>query len=253
MTGAGREGVEHACGEDESEGQSLVARCQVGIMPMEQLVADAHHSNTLACIAKGLRTRDEQHVVVGIAGYSRLIRRLEGHAEVLAEIHSEIGKVLHDDGIVLRSQLTNGAQLVLRQAHPRGVVGVAIDDGTDVALAKIALDFRSQPLTTIVVDIEGLVLHALNLQLHLLHGKAGIDEEDGVLLLVGLRTGEERGKGTLHGAYNRHAALGVDIDADECLDEARSLLFQFWIALNIRILRSNAVLQGTDLCLHAHA
>ena len=89
------------------------------------------------------------------------------------------------------------------------------------------------------------------MQLHFLHGEARVDEQHGVFLRVGLRTSQKRRKSTLHRAYHRNAALGGNVDADKRLHEARSLLFQLGIALNVRILRSNAVLKRLDLRLYA--
>lgn len=56
MAGTAGEGIEHAGGENESEGQSLVTLCQVVVMAMEQLIADTGDTNALASIAEGLRT-----------------------------------------------------------------------------------------------------------------------------------------------------------------------------------------------------
>ena len=221
-------------------------------MAVEELVADAHHTDALAGIREGLGAADEEHIVVCIARHRGLVGRLKRHTQVLAEVHSEVGQVFHHDGVILRRQLADGLQLALREAHPRGVVGVGIDDGADIALLEVALQLAAQLRAAEVIDVEGLVVHTLHLQLHLLHGEARVDEQHGVLLLRGLRTGEERSEGALHGTRHRHTALGGDIHADESLHEARCLPFEFGIALNVRIRVGDAVLQGFDLGIDTH-
>ena len=106
---------------------------------MEQLVRDARHTDALTGIAECLGTGDEQDVVVCIVGYRWLIGCLERFAEVLAEVHGEVGKVFHDDDIILGGQFTDGLQFLFRHANPGRIVGVGVDDGADVALAEIAL------------------------------------------------------------------------------------------------------------------
>ena len=142
---------------------------------------------------------------------------------------------------------------MLRQTDPGGVVGVGVDDGTDAAALQVAFELRAELLAAIVVDVERLVAHALHLQLHLLHGEAWVDEQHGVLRLVGLRAGEERCKRALHAAADRHAALGSHVDADERLDKARGLTLQLGVALYVGIAVGNAVLQGLHLRFDTHA
>ena len=55
MACAAAEGIEHTGREHQSEGQSLVAGREVGIVAVEQLVRDAGYTNALSGIAKGLR------------------------------------------------------------------------------------------------------------------------------------------------------------------------------------------------------
>ena len=155
-------------------------------MTVEQLVADAHHADALASIAESLRAADEEHVVVGIVSHAGLIGRFEGHAQVLTEVHGEVGQVLHNHTVVFRGQRANDLQLLLSEAHPRGVVGVRIDDGADIAFRQIALQLRTEFLATEVIDIECLVLYALHLQLHLLHRETRVDEQHRILAFGGL-------------------------------------------------------------------
>ena len=97
-----------------------------------------------------------------------------------------------------------------------------------------------------------MVLYTLHLQLHFLYGEARVDKQHGVLALVGLRTGEERCEGALHAAYHGHTAFGFDINIDEGLDETRGLTLQLGIALNVGILRGDALLQCLYLGIYTH-
>ena len=186
VAGTAAQGIEHARGEDGTEGQTLITLGEVVEMAVEQLVGDTSDTDTFSSIAEGLGAADEQHVVVGITGNSGLIRRLERCGEILAEVHGKVSEILHHDGIVLGGQFTDGLQFLLTQTDPRGVVGVGVDDGADVALLEVALEFVAEFLAAIVIDIEGLILHAHHLELHLLHRESWIDEEHGVLRLVAL-------------------------------------------------------------------
>ena len=252
MAGAGAQRVEHSRGEDQAEGQPFVAGAEVGEMAVEERVADADDADALAGIGERLRAADEQHIIVRVAGHRGLVGRLERHTEILAEVHGEVSQVLHHDGVVLRRQFADGLQLALREAHPRGVVGIRIHDGADVALLEIALQLAAQLRAAEIIDVEGLVVHALHLQLHLLHGEAGVDEQHRVLRLRRLRAGEERGEGALHGTRDWYTALGGDVHADEGLHEARGLLLQFRIALDVGIAVGDAVLERLDLRPDAH-
>ena len=110
--------IQHAGAEDQTEGQSLVTLCQVVIVAAEQLIADAYHANAFAGIAECLRSADEQHVVVGVAGNGRLVGRLERHAQVLAEVHRKVCQIFHNDCIVLCGQFTYRLQFGFRHAYP---------------------------------------------------------------------------------------------------------------------------------------
>ena len=252
VAGAGTQGVEHTRGEHGTEGQTLITFGEVVEVAMEELVADAGDTDTLTGIAEGLGAGDEKHIVVGIAGDGGLIRGLERCGEVLAEVHGEVSKVFHDDGIVLGGELTDGLQFLLTQTDPRGVVGVRVDDGADVTLLEVAIEFGAELVAAVVVDIEGLVLHAHDLELHLLHGEARVDEEHGVLRLVALRTGEERGEGALHGAADGDTALGGDVDADEGLHKLGGGFLEDGGSLDVGIRMGDAVLKGFDLCVDAY-
>ena len=219
---------------------------------MEQGIGDTGNTDTLTRITECLRATYEQHVIVGITGYSSLIRRLERCREILAEVHCEVSEILHHDGIVFRSELANHLQLLLSQTDPRGVVGIGIDDGTDVALLEIALKFRTEFISTIGIDIEGLILHAHHLQLHLLNREARVDKEHGILRLVALRTGEERGESALHRTTYGNTTFGFDVDADECLHELRGGLFEHRRTLNIGIAVGDTILQCLNLGIDSH-
>ena len=220
VAGTATEGIEHAGREDQTKGQTLVTLCQIVEMTMEQLVRDTGHTNTFASIAEGLGTRNQQDVIIRIATYRGLIRCLERYAQILAEVHGEVRQVFHDDGVILCSQASDGLQFLLVQTNPRRVVGIRIDNGTDVALREIALQLGSELVATIVVNVEGLVLDAHDLQLHLLNGEAWVDEQHGILLLRCLRTGKERGKRALHGTSDGYATFRSHVETYESLDEA---------------------------------
>ena len=132
-------------------------------MTVEQFVAYAGNAYPLSGIAESLRPADKQDVVVGIVCHGRLVRRLERTAHVLTEVHCEVCQVFHYDGIILRCQLADGAQLVVGEAHPRGVVGVRVDYGADVSLLEIALELWPQLVAAIVIHVKRLVGNALHL------------------------------------------------------------------------------------------
>ena len=163
MTRTGTKGIEHTGGEDRTEGQSLVTVGEIVEMTMEQGIGYTSHTDSLTGIAECLRAADKQHIVVCIAGDGSLIGWLERCGEILAEVHGEVCQIFHHDGIVFGSQRTDHLQLLLPQTDPRGVVWVGVDDGTDVPLRKIALQFRTEFVATIVIDIESLILHTHHL------------------------------------------------------------------------------------------
>ena len=153
---------------------------------MEQLVRDTGHTNTFTGIAECLGTTDQQHVVIRIACHGSLIRWFKRHTQVLAEIHGKVSQVLHHNHIILRSQLTNRLQFILIETDPRRVVGITIHDGADITLIQIRHQLVVQLLSTVVIHIEGLVLPAHHLQLHLLHRETRVDKQHRIFLLVSL-------------------------------------------------------------------
>ena len=56
----------------------------------------------------------------------------------------------------------------------------------------------------------------------------------------------------MHTAADGYATLCCDINTDESLNEARGLLLQFGVTLNVWITVGNAVLQGFYLSIHAN-
>ena len=219
---------------------------------MEQFVRYTCHTNALASIAEGLGAGNQQDVVIRIVGHRGLIGSFEGLGQILSEIHSKVGQVFHDDGIILGSQLAYRLQLTLRHTYPGRIVGIGVDDGADVALAEIAFQFVVQLVATIVVHIERLILYTLYLQLHLLYRETRVDEEHGIFFPVSLRAGKERGKRTLHAATHRYTTLRGYVYVDKSLDKAGCLLFQFRISLNVRIGMCDTALQSLDLGIDTH-
>ncbi len=146
-----------------------------------------------------------------------------------------------------------GAQLLLRQADPRRVVGVRVDDGRHVAGGEVALDLRADFLAPEVVDVERLRGDAEDAHLTALHGESGVDEENLVFGRVELRAHQERGEAALHRPDGRDASFGGDLHAEKGFEEARSLLFQLRDALHGGVARRDALLQGRAFGFDAHA
>ena len=67
-----------------------------------------------------------------------------------------------------------------------------------------------------------------------------------------MRTGQERGKRSLHGTCYGHTAFRGNIHADECLDKARCLLLQHGGTLYVGVAVGYAVLQRLDLGIDTH-
>ena len=122
----------------------------------------------------------------------------------------------------------------------------------DVALLEVAFQLGSQLGAAVLVHVEGLVFEAHDAVLLLLHGETGVDEQGGVALFAATHESHETSHAAHHGTHCRDAVLGFDIQVDEVLDEARSLLFQSGNALDVRVNGGDAFLQGFDLSLHAH-
>ena len=56
----------------------------------------------------------------------------------------------------------------------------------------------------------------------------------------------------MHRTGYGHTALGLDVDAYECLNKLRCNLFKNWSTLNVGIAVGYAVLQGFYLGINAH-
>jgi len=250
---ARRQGVEHAVDEDRAErARAAIALHQARVGAVVEFVRDAAHADALSGVAERLRAGDEQDVVVRVACYGGLEWRLERAAQVLAEVHCEVGEVFQHDDVVLCGQSADDAQLLVLEAHPAGVVRVGVDDGGDVSTAQVAFQLLLQAVAAIVVDVERLIFLPHHHQLLLLYGKSGVDEEDGVLARVALAARQERGERPLHRARHRHAAFGRDVHVDKRLDEARCLPLQLVQAVDVRIQTGDAVPQGFDFGFHAN-
>ena len=214
---AAGEGVHQSAHKEVAEGPHSEFLLQGRKRAVVELVGDARHTASLAGIGEGLRGRNPQHVVVRVAGHGGLEGRLERMREVAAEVHGEVSQVLQHDDVVLRGQLSDAPELFLREADPRGVIRVGIDDGRDVALGDDLLQLGDEVLSAIAVDVERFVLDAEHVTLRRLHGESGLYEQHGVLPAVGVGVlhGQEGGEGALHAARGGHAALGVDVHTDE--------------------------------------
>ena len=88
-------------------------------------------------------------------------------------------------------------------------------------------------------------------QLNSLDGETRVDEQDSVLLHIGVTGNHEGGKTALHGTDGGDAVGSIHVEVKEILDEARGFLFQNRSAINGRVVGGHAVLQGLDLGFHA--
>ena len=175
---AGRSGVEDAEHIGVAQTRHAVAFEQGGVVAPVEFVGDCGYGDALTGVAEDLRTREHQDVVVRVAGDGGLERRLAGAAQLFAEVHAEVGEVLHDDRVVLRRQPADDLQFLFREADPRRVVRVGVDDRRDVALAQIAFELLAQLLGAVVVDVERDARDVHQMRLAPLHGETRVDEED---------------------------------------------------------------------------
>ena len=250
--GAAGEAVEGTEDKGAAELRLAVVAGQVGALHIEQLGADHHHGDTLTGIAEALGAGNHDDVEVGVLGHGGLEGGLAGDAVVLAEIHEEVGGVLHDDDAVLVGHLADNLQLVVGEAEPGGVVGTAENHAGHVAVLQFFFEFVAELVATVLVDVESLHRDAQHAALLLLHGEAGVDEEHLGLLGIVARQREEAGEACLHRAHGGHAAVGGDVDIKEVLHKAGGLFLEVGGAVDLGIDAGDAALEGLDLCLHTH-
>ena len=242
---ARRGGVEEDQHEGVAQPSDVVAFAQGRVFAAEERVGDGCDGDALPGVAEDLRSGDHQDPVLRIAGHGSLVGGLEGAAERLAEVHAEVG-------VVACGQFADRAQLVLRQADPRRIVGVRVDDGRHVARRQVAFDLRTEFLGAVVVDVERLARDAQNAHLTALYGEARVDEEDLALRGVELRAEQEGVVASLHRADGRDASLRGDLDVEESPKEARCRLLELRDAEHVGILRGYAGTQGGAFGLDAH-
>ena len=235
MGGTGGKAIESAKDEGATELCLAVVAGQVWTLHVEQLRRADHHGDTLTGIAETLRAGNHDDVEIGVLGYSGLERSLTGNAVVLAEVHKEVGGVLHNNDTVFVGHLADNLQLVVGEAEPCGVIGATENHAGHVAILEFLFQFSTQSITTVFIDVESLHRDAEYAALLLLHGEAGVDKKH--LGLLGIVTGEgkERSKSSLHRTHSRHTAVGRHVDVEEILHETGCLAFEvggtiyFWV------------------------
>ena len=251
MARAGRGCIEKDQYVGVAQPSDVVTPAQGGVLAAEKRIGDRRHGDSLPGVAEYLRPGDQQDVIVRVAGHRSLVGGFERPSQRFAEIHAEVGEVLDDDGVVPRGQLADRAQLVLREADPRRIVGVRVDDGRHVACGEDALNLRPQLFAPVIVDVERLRGNAENAHLTALHGESGVDEEDFAPLRVELRAEQECGEAALHRPDGGDAAPGGHLYVEEGFQEARRLRLEFRNAEHVGILRRDARLQGRAFGLDA--
>ena len=116
----------------------------------------------------------------------------------------------------------------------------------------MALKLRTQFFSAEIIDIEGIACDSENTGLGTLYRKARIDEKDCVLSLLQMRTEQECGEAALHRSHCRHTAQRVDINVQIGLQKAGGLLFEFWNAIDVWVLRGHAGVKRLLFGLYAH-
>ncbi len=125
----------------------------------KELVRGAQHRDALPCVAKYLRGRDHEHVVVGIPRHRRCIGLGIGHAIIRTRIHTEVCQILYDHNIVLCGRLANYLQLSLGECYPRGVIGRGVDNGRYISRGELLFELRAECLTTVFENLERAVFN----------------------------------------------------------------------------------------------
>ena len=213
---------------------------------MEQLVRNHHHAEPLTRVAERLGTGDKQQVVVRIVGHRSLIGRYARLGDVLAEVHAEVGEVFHHDDVVFVGEVADDFQFVFREANPRRVVRVGVEDARDIAFREVFFQFLTQLVAAVVVNVERFVRDLQHVVLLTVYGKARIDEQRRVLAGLGAADGQESREAALHGADGRQAGFGADRDIEEVLDETGDFRLQFGNTVNIGVDGCHAVAECLD-------
>ena len=127
---------------------------------VEQPVGDAYERDALPGVGEDLGGREQEQVVVCVAGHGAHERRFVGVAQVVAAVHGEVGEVFHHDDVVPGGQFADDGQLLLFERDPGRVVGVAVHDGRHVAVFQLLFQLGPECLAAVGEDVELLPLDA---------------------------------------------------------------------------------------------
>ena len=141
-------------------------------------------------------------------------------AQIAAEIHTEIGQILHHHNIIFCSQLTNNSQFRFLQTYPRRIVRIRINNRRHIARQEHLFQLLTQSLATIVINIKLLPRSTNHSQLRLLNRKSRVDKQHLISTLLALHTGYKRAKRACNTSNSRYTSAGRYIDIQECLYKA---------------------------------
>ena len=163
-------------GEDEvvTHATNAVAFAQCGILTVEELVTESNYCDALTSVTENLRTREHEDVVVGVTCNGGLERRLKRNRLVGAEIHAHVGMIFKHYHVIFVSHIANYLQFLVSQAYPWWVIGVRINDGHNITLRAILFELVTEFCTTEFINVELLMLYALNLSLHHMGSKTRV-------------------------------------------------------------------------------
>ena len=183
-----------------------------------------------------------------VAPYTRLVRlRIRMTAVRRTEVHVHIRQVLQHDRIVLRCQLTDDLQFLLRQTRPGRVVRVAVQNTCDTTAHQVPLQLVLQLRTAVVRDIKRIDPATYHAALHLLHRETWIQKQDRVAFRVQLDQHHVQRKSRLHRTHRRQDTLRRTLQTDESANELRTPFLHFGYADDVRIMRRTTLQQGLML------
>ena len=113
-----------------------------------------------AGITENFRSRQHDDVIVGVSGYGRRVGRFEGLSHILAEIHAEVGEIFENDDIVFCCQFADNFQFAFFQTYPCRIIGIGIDNGSDMAFFEKRFQLVPQVVSPEMIDVELFPLHS---------------------------------------------------------------------------------------------
>ena len=146
MANTAGKGVEEEIGETLQQFSVVVqALFQGRVNPFRQHRVYRYESSALTGVTEDLRAGDQLNAVMGVMSYRRLIGlRVRVTAVRITEVHIQIREVLQHDGVILRCQLADYAQLLVRETRPGGVIGVTEQDSGYTAALQVPLQLLTQ-------------------------------------------------------------------------------------------------------------